>query len=227
MSAQISFEFLRAGERRRGKALVKQLVIAGWTGRDQASLETHIRELEELGVPRPKRTPVFYRVGASLLTAAAEVEVIGTESTGEVEFVLVNLGGEVWVGVGSDHTDRKAETVGVTLAKQMCPKPVGRELWALTDVEGHWDEMMLRSYALAGGERTLYQEGRVSAMRHPRELIDLYGDGFASGTAMFCGTFGVIGGIRWADTFAIELEDPVLGRRIAHSYDLRALPVEG
>jgi hypothetical protein len=227
MSAQISFEFLKAGERGRGEALLEQLVIAGWTGRDQAALEAHIRELEELGVARPKRTPIFYRVAASLLTTAAEIEVIGTESTGEVEFVLLSLGGEVWIGVGSDHTDRKAETVGVTLSKQMCAKPVGRELWPLTDVEGHWDEMMLRSYAMAGGERTLYQEGRVSSMRHPRELIDLYGDGFASGTAMFCGTFGVIGGIRWADTFAIELEDPVLGRRIGHSYDLRALPIEG
>ena len=206
---------------------MEHLVIAGWTGRDQQTLETHIRELEELGVARPKRTPIFYRVAASLLTTAAEIEVIGTESTGEVEFVLVNLGGEIWVGVGSDHTDRKAEAVGVTLSKQMCPKPVGRELWALADVEGHWDELTLRSYAIAGGERALYQQGSVSAMRHPRELIDLYGDGFASGTAMFCGTFGVIDGIRWAHTFAIELEDPVLGRRIAHSYDLRALPIEG
>jgi hypothetical protein len=227
MSAQIDFEFLRAGERRRSEALVERLVIAGWTGRDQEALETHIRELEELGVPRPKRTPIFYRVAASLLTTAPEIEVIGTESTGEVEFVLVNVGGEVWVGVGSDHTDRKAETVGVTLSKQMCPKPLGPELWALADVEGHWDELTLQSYAIAGGARALYQQGSVSAMRHPRELINLYGDGFASGTAMFCGTFGVIGGIRWADTFAIELEDPVLGRRITHSYDLRTLPIEG
>ena len=50
---------------------------------------------------------------------------------------------------------------------------------------------------------------------------------FAPGTAMFCGTFGVEGGFRWADTFLMELEDPVLKRRIVHRYDITALPIEG
>ena len=49
---------------------VKELVIAGWTGRDVAALEKHIRELEAIGVKRPKTTPIFYRVAASLLKAA-------------------------------------------------------------------------------------------------------------------------------------------------------------
>jgi hypothetical protein len=203
------------------------LVIAGWTGRDQAALEIHMRELEELGVRRPKSTPVFYRVSASLLTTASEIEVIGTDSTGEVEFVVLNHNDELWVGVGSDHTDRKAETVGVTLSKQMCAKPIGPELWALADVEPHWDALILRSYISSGDQRIVYQEGNMTAMRHPRDLIRLYGDSFGSGTAMFCGTFGVIGGIRWSERFDIELEDPVLGRRLTHSYHLRALPIEG
>ena len=222
-----TFEFRRRGERRRGEAAVERLVIAGWTGRDEAALEIHMQELEELGVARPKETPVFYRVGASLLTTATEIEVIGTESSGEVEFVLLHQDHEIWVGVGSDHTDRKAETAGVTLSKQLCPKPIGPELWALADVEPHWDALILRSYA--GSD--LYQEGSVSAMRHPRDLLQLYGqrsrNAFGDGTAMFCGTFGVRGGIRWAETFAIELEDPVLKRRLSHSYHVRALPIEG
>ena len=205
----------------------QHLVIAGWTGRDEAALEIHMRELEELGVRRPKSTPVFYRVSASLMTTAPEIEVIGTDSTGEVEFVVLNHDGRLWIGVGSDHTDRKAETVGVTLSKQMCPKPIGPQLWSLADVEPHWDDLILRSYVSSGGQRTLYQEGKVSAMRHPRDLIRLYGNSFGGGTAMFCGTFGVIGGIRWAERFDMELEDPVLGRRLTHGYRLRALPIEG
>jgi hypothetical protein len=68
-------------------------------------------------------------------------------------------------------------------------------------------------------------------MRHPRDLAALYGatgkTGFDSGSAMFCGTLPAPGGIRWADTFVIELEDPILGRTISHSYSCRALPVEG
>jgi hypothetical protein len=51
--------------------------------------------------------------------------------------------------------------------------------------------------------------------------------GLPPGTAMFCGTLPVTGGIRWADEFVMELEDPVLNRRITHSYVIRALPVEG
>jgi hypothetical protein len=227
----VTFEFRRRDERRRGEVAVERLVIAGWTGRDEAALEIHMQELEKLGVARPKETPVFYRVGASLLTTATEIDVIGTESSGEVEFVLLHQDHEIWVGVGSDHTDRKAEAAGVTLSKQLCPKPIGPELWALADVEPHWDALILRSYAGSGGKRTLYQEGSVSAMRHPRDLLQLFGkcsrDAFGDGTSMFCGTFGVLGGIRWAETFAIELEDPVLHRRLSHTYDVRALPIEG
>ena len=153
---------------------VRDLVIAGWTGRDHAAVEMHIRELAELGVAPPSRTPIFYRVAASLLTTADAVDVIGTDSTGEVEFVLLNHDGEWWVGVGSDHTDRKAEAVGVTLSKQLCPKPLAPKLWSFDDVEPHWDELILRSYAVSGAERALYQEGLVSAMRHPRDLVGLY-----------------------------------------------------
>jgi hypothetical protein len=42
---------------------------------------------------------------------------------------------------------------------------------------------------------------------------------------MFGGTLGAIGGIRSAARFDMELEDPVLGRRIQHGYDIEPLPV--
>ena len=42
---------------------------------------------------------------------------------------------------------------------------------------------------------------------------------------MMCGTLGAIGGIRPAARFDMELEDPVLKRRMAHGYDVVALPV--
>ncbi len=220
MSARISFNHDSLA------VLVEDLVLAGWTGRDRAAVEAHIRELGALGVAAPKKAPIFYRVGASLLTTASAIQVSGRDSTGEVEFALFNRDSQLWVGLGSDQTDRKAEAAGVTLSKQLCPKVVAAELWPFADVEPHWDELILRSYAISNGERSLYQEGSVSAMRHPRDLIALYGS-FNPGTAMFGGTLGVRGGIRWADTFVMELEDPVFKRRITHSYDIRALPVEG
>ena len=103
---------------------IRQLVIAGWTGRDVAALEKHIRELEAIGVKRPKTTPIFYRVSASLLTTDDAIEVLGENSSGEIECVAYSFDDCTFVGLGSDHTDRKAEAVGVSLSKQMCAKPV-------------------------------------------------------------------------------------------------------
>jgi hypothetical protein len=209
---------------------IKNLVIAGWTGRNIAALEAHIKELEAIGVKRPKTVPIFYRVAAALLTTSDSIEVVADTSSGEVEFVLYALADGMWLGVGSDHTDRKAETIGVTLSKQMCAKPVGAMLWRYDEVKPHWDRLVLRAFVPdEGGKRRLYQEGPVTNMRAPEELIRLYtgGDKLAPGTAMFCGTFAVHGGISFSGTFEMELEDPVLGRKLTHSYRIASLPDEG
>lgn len=207
--------------------LVRAAVIAGWTGRDKAALEKHIVELEELGVPRPASTPIYYRVAAARLTTADALESTGPDSSGEVEFMILQSGGRRFLGVGSDHTDRKVETYGITVSKQMCDKPVAPELWALEDVLPHWDSLILRSHAVIGGERVLYQEGSVAAMLPPLDILAGYGEGFGDGTAMFCGTLAAHGGIRPAERFEFEIADPVRGRTIRHGYDVTVLPVAG
>lgn len=207
---------------------VTQAVIAGWTGRDKAAVEKHIRELEDLGVRRPAQTPVFYRVAAARLTTADIVEVSGGASSGEVEFVLLEQDGRLWVGVGSDHTDREVETYGVTVSKQMCDKPIASEFWLLADVEDHWDSLILRSFIVEGGRRTLYQEGSVAAMLAPRDLLAQWGDGgLSEGTLMFCGTLAARGGIRPSSSFEFELEDPVRKRKISHGYAVVELAIAG
>ena len=152
------------GERKLDVAAIKNLVIAGWTGRNVAALEAHIKELEVIGVKRPKSVPIFYRVARSLLTTDDAIEVMADKSSGEVEFVLYALDDGLWLGVGSDHTDRKAETIGVTLSKQLCAKPVGAVLWRYDEVKPHWDKLTLRAFATDGGARRLYQEGPVTNM---------------------------------------------------------------
>ena len=216
-------------ERKLDVAAINSLVIAGWTGRNVAALEAHIKELEAIGVKRPKTVPIFYRVACSTLTTATFIEVMADKSSGEVEFVLFALDDGLWLGVGSDHTDRKAETIGVTLSKQLCAKPVGLTLWRYDEVKPHWDKLVLRSFVPDGGKRRLYQEGPVTNMRSPEELIKLYtgGDKLAPGTAMFCGTFAVHGDISYSGTFDMELEDPVLGRKLTHGYKIVSLPDEG
>jgi Protein of unknown function (DUF2848) len=207
---------------------VDNLVIAGWTGRDREAVEHHIRELEALGVKRPATVPVFYRVAVARVTTDSAIEVLGERSSGEVEFVLLKWQGRLWVGTGSDHTDREAEAAGVSLSKQMCDKPVAPAFWAFDDIERHWDRLLLRSYTTVDGHRALYQEGAVASMLHPEELLARLGrGGMADGTMMFCGTIPALGGVRPGDRFDFELEDPVRKRKIAHGYDIFTLPVPG
>ena len=67
-----------------------------------------------------------------------------------METVLVNVEGSLWVGVGSDHTDRGVEGYSVAVSKQMCDKPLAPELWAFDDVAEHWDSLELRSWLVTG-----------------------------------------------------------------------------
>jgi hypothetical protein len=201
------------------------LIVAGWTGRDEAALRHHIEELAAIGVPRPSSVPVFYRNSFLNLTQAPVVEVLGPDTSGEAEPVIVALGDRLCLTVGSDHTDRKAETQGIALSKQLCAKPLGRDLWVLDEIAGHWDQLKLRSFATIDGQRVLYQDGTLAGMRQPADLIARYGAALKPDTVMYCGTLAAIGGIRPASRFEVELEDPVLGRTLKHGYDINALPV--
>jgi len=208
---------------------VEHVVIAGWTGRDEIALQAHIDELAEMGIPGPQEIPMFYRTSAAHLTTADAIQVIGSESSGEVEYFVLRSDGELWIGVASEHTDRKAETVGITLAKQLCEKPLGKILWPYSEVVGHMDDLILRSWIQENGKRVLYQEGTLSEMRPCQELIDRYSDGagLADNTLMFGGTLAAIGGVRPSSRFEFELEDPVIGRSIRHGYDIEELPITG
>ncbi|MCO5131380.1 MAG: DUF2848 domain-containing protein [Xanthobacteraceae bacterium] len=216
----------RDGTDRVGVA-IETLVIAGWAGRDVAAIQHHVEELAAIGVPRPSTTPLYYRVAAQTLTQAARLVVLGPDSSGEIEPVVVAMADGLWIGVGSDHTDRKAEAAGIALSKQLCGKPVGRQLWRYADVEDHWDNLILRSWATIDGARVLYQESAAASLRTPRDLIRKYADAdtLPPGTLMFCGTPGAIGGIRPAARFEMELHDPVLKRSLSHGYDIEVLPV--
>ena len=198
---------------------------------DQAVLarDKHIAELQAIGIARPATTPIYYRVSARRLTLADSIEVCGNDSSGEVEFVLIGWQGRTFVGLGSDHTDRKVESYSVTVSKQMCDKPMASVLWELDDVIGHWDRMILRSFAVTTGKRELYQEGTLDAMLSVEELIKrgFEGGRLPDGCVMFGGTFAAKGGIRPADRFEYELEDPVLKRSIRHAYDVITMPMRG
>jgi hypothetical protein len=203
----------------------EHLILAGWSGREESAVRAHMAELAEHGVPPPSTFPLFYRVSASLVSQTDRLEVLGPHTSGEVEYVLIAMKDGIWVTVGSDQTDRKAEAHGVALSKQLAGKVLGRTLWRLDELLGRWDSLVLRAHATIGGERVLYQQGNLALMRTPDDLMQRYGAPLRPGTVMMSGTLNAIGGIRPGSQFDMRLEDPATGHAIAHAYDIVELPV--
>lgn len=225
-AVSLTFEFIDGATRRTEPVTIRQAVVAGWTGRDKAAMEHHIVEVEAIGVKRPSKTPLFYRVGTQRLTTASSIEALGDDSSGEVEFVLVRVGGRLWVGAGSDHTDRKVESSSIPVAKQMCDKPVAPTLWTFESVVDHWDELVLRSWIYENGQKVVYQEGTTAGLLRPEVLMKQFAGGeLADGTLMFGGTLAAKGGIRPSAKFEFEIADEKNGRRIAHGYEIVTLPI--
>ncbi len=223
----LTFERRSGGSRAGTSFTPTDLVVAGWTGTDEKGLLHHIEELAALGVPRPSSVPVFYRNAVSNVMQTDRLQVLGPDTSGEVEPVVLAMEDGLWLTVGSDHTDRKAEAMGIALSKQLCAKVLGTAAWRLDDVADRWESLIVRAHATIDGKRVLYQEGTLKSLRHPADLIARYGNGkpLAAGTVMMGGTMSAIGGIRPASRFEMELEDPATGNRIIHAYDIEVLPV--
>jgi hypothetical protein len=210
---------------------IRALVVAGWTGRDRAAVEHHIAELAELGVAPPSQVPLYYRLSPGLLTQDATVPMLGPDGSGEVEPMLLDDGDALWLGLGSDHTDRALEAVSVAFSKQVCAKPVGPELWRFNEVADRLDALTLESWISEDGAAwTPYQSGTLGSIRPLAELRDACpfarsGGRLEPGTLMLCGTLGAIGGVRPAPRFRMRLADPATGRALTHDYAVDRLPV--
>src|SRR5690625_646902 len=85
---------------------VKKIFNAGYAGVNQLKVQEHIDELAELGVPTPKSTPTLYPIANNLLSTTNVVQSQHGETSGEIEYVLIWANDELYLTVGSDHTDR-------------------------------------------------------------------------------------------------------------------------
>ena len=228
MGQQLTFE--RAGH---GPVRIdiKAGVIAGWTGRNADAVAHHIAELAEIGVPAPTTVPLYYRVSDLMFTTDSQIQCLDDTASGEAEPTLVDDGERLYLGLGSDHTDRKLEAYSVAHSKQICPKPMAPLLWDFDEVSGHLDEIRIRSFIREGGDWVPYQDGALASIRPLAELLAANpltqgGSRLAAGTVMMCGTFAVLsGGVRPAKEFRMEMIDDRLGRRIEHAYHMITLPV--
>ncbi|MCZ6473518.1 MAG: DUF2848 family protein [SAR324 cluster bacterium] len=206
---------------------VKRLVCAGWVGRDEQALLAHIKELEEIGIPAPSKTPIHMNFATHLVAMADSIDVISVESSGEVEYVVFRQDGCTSIGVGSDHTDRGFEKFSIPASKHMYTKVIAPQVWPLEELQAHWDRIELRSWVTRDGDRMLYQEGSLASILDVDAIVGSMpkDDGLGmDGLVMFSGTVASKMGMVYGESFDFEIKDPVLSRGIAHGYSIRVLP---
>ena len=191
--------------------LARRLLAGGYTGRDPAAVEEHIAELALLGVPRPAHVPWIFVANPQVLQVDGVVWAYDGTSSGEAEYVLLIDRDDVFVCIGSDHTDRGLESLSIEKSKQVYPKILSRQIWRLDDLLPRWDDLRLRSRVGDGGELAEledYQDGTLSQLIRPERLLELIGPDPGAGTVVFSGTLPVLGGnVRPAPRFEAELFD--------------------
>ncbi|MDE2836599.1 MAG: DUF2848 family protein [Chloroflexota bacterium] len=202
----------------------RRLLAGGYTGRDPAAVEEHIAELALLGVPRPDHVPWIFVANPQVLQVDGTVWAYDGTSSGEAEYVLLIGRDDIFVCIGSDHTDRGLESLSIEKSKQVYPKILSRQVWRLDDLLPHWDDLRLRSRVQEGGEPEDYQHGTLAQLIRPERLLDLVGPDPGAGTAVFSGTLPVLGGnVRPAPRFEAELFDTDGRSLAALAYDVVVL----
>lgn len=198
-------------------------IVAGFTGRDRAEVVEHISELERLGVAPPPSVPTFYPVPPQLVTQDRRLVTIEKSTSGEAEASLVVHDGEVFVAVGSDHTDRAAERLDIALSKRACEKVLGCTLWRLHDVADRWDELRLRSW-IGDDASQLYQDGSLGSLLPPQEVLAAIPWGREPRCfVLFCGTVATVDGVCPSRQFKAELLDPLTERSLQLEYTVETL----
>jgi len=207
---------------------VARILDAGFTGKNREGAMKHVEELKAHGVAAPDRIPAYFAVTREMVTTDDEIEVLGDDTSGEVEVVFLFKGDDVYIAVGSDHTDRELEKDSIPKSKVICAKVVSREVWKLADVKPHWERLKLQSWIDVDGRRTLYQEGSLADFLTVDDFLDgvrsVVKDGALDGMVLYMGTMPSLGGeLLFSPTFEGRLSDDVLGRELSFRYSIRPI----
>lgn len=213
---------------------VNRMVNAGYVGRDTAAVKAHIEELAKEGVPEPASVPMVFPVSARNLTTENRIQVVGGDTSGEVEYVLILNNGKVYVGVGSDHTDRRVETGSIVKSKQVCQNVMSATVWDLDMVKDRWDELILECRVKPGpdSEPVIYQKSFCKTIISPADLISLVRsrmtDQQTRGLVIYSGTIPFIpDDMIYAASYRCALIDPQSGSELTCEYEVEELTFLG
>lgn len=224
---QVIVELLNTTETSRS-LIMDGCVAAGYTGRDQESVLEHIEELKKLGVATPYKIPALYWISPNRLTQQSEIQVVGEQTSPEVEFFLAaDSDGSLYVTIASDHTDRELEAVSVSKSKQVCDKVLGDTFWLVDDVVNHWNEIEISSKVYHQGKWIEYQAGTLGKILHFTDLLGRIkkDDSSKKVPGLLSGTLPIIGGeTLYASSCEITMHDPILERSILKAYDIVVVP---
>jgi hypothetical protein len=216
----VAVDLVSSGGVKRTELELLRVFNLGSATRDPETARAHQDEVKHIGitiafdVPAPR----IYPMSTQGVSTASEVTVQTSRSSGEVEIVLY-MADELYVGVGSDHTDRALEKVSIVWSKQACANVLAPTLWRFADIAAHWDECRMTSHV--GGK--LYQDCSVAAFLRPEDMLRILSERTLSlpkrDFMVFCGTIASLDKtMGFGADWAFEMTDPVLGRSISHAY---------
>ena len=222
---KLNFRLMTQEDEREMEVDIRSLCIIGYAGRNIKKTKEHIAELAVLGVAPPKSVPEIYRCGTSLLTQDREIEAVGRNSSGEVEFIFFRHEGKLYIGIGSDQTDRAMESYHMEKSKQVCQKPVGTTLWDYEEIKEHWDSLKLTSWQILDGKEILYQKGTAADILPVETLLDAVEKMTSDmeDCLMFSGTVPLVNGFQYGSKFRGCIEDPIFERCLDISYTVHVV----
>jgi Protein of unknown function (DUF2848) len=206
---------------------VTALLNAGYAGRDQAEVASHIAELAALGVPAPATTPALYPISPYLAQQTDLVHVQHGRTSGEAEWALVIVEHDVLLTAACDHTDRDLEVHSVAWSKNAAPDVLGVRAWRLSDVADRLDDITLEAWVRNGADTQLIQRGTLGDLLAPKYWLDVLAErgGANPGTVLLSGTISMLGGVnQFADAWKVAMTDPATGDVIGVEYQTQRMP---
>jgi len=206
-----------------------KVYIIGYAGRDIKKTQEHIDELEkELGVKPPKKIPTIFECSKELVTQNTDLRFVDEMTSGECEYVILKKDNSIYIALGSDHTDRKLESVSVPKSKQVCLKPISKDIWNYNHIKDHWDDIELKSYVIVDDKEIEYQAGTLKDILPVETILNELENriGNIDNAIIFSGTVPLKNNFAYGTKFRAEMIDKKLNKIIDLNYKISVISEE-